>query len=195
MTEIEALKPLRHCGTKKIETERLVLRQFEHSDCKDMYQWASNMEVVRYLSYYPHKNVEETKQILQGWIDAYKNSNVYNWAIEYNGCAIGNISVVSQDDECYACHLGWQIDVPYWNKGIMTEAATAVLDFLFGEVGYDRITSGHDTKNIGSGRVMQKIGMKLEGTFRRAIYRKDGSIGDKNYYAILKTDWEKRKTK
>ena len=191
MTEIEMMKPLKHCGTKKIETKRLILRQFELSDCHDMYKWASNMEVVKYLSYYPHENIEQTKQILKHWTDGYKNLNEYNWAIEYNGCVIGNIAVVLQDDESYSCHLGWQIDVPYWNKGIMTEAARAVLDYLFGEVGYDRIASGHDTRNIGSGRVMQKIGMTLEGTFRRYIYQKDGSIGDKNYYAILKSDWEK----
>ena len=193
MTEIEMMNPLNHSGTKRIETERLILRQFELSDCDDMYQWASNPEVVKYLSYYPHKNAGETKRILKCWTEGYKNLNEYNWAIEYNGRVIGNISVVSQDNACYSCHLGWQIDVPYWNKGIMTEAAKAVLDYLFGEVGYDRIASGYDTRNVGSGRVMQKIGMTLEGSFRRYIYQKDGSIGDKNYYAILKSDWEKLK--
>lgn len=194
MTEIEMMPPLKHCGTKTLKTARLILRQFVKEDYKDMFKWASNPEVVKYLSYQPHKNLEETKEILNCWIKSYSKPNEYNWAIEFNGRCIGNISTVLQDDECYSCHLGWQIDVDCWNKGIMTEAARTVIDFLFSEVGYDRITSGHDTRNIGSGRVMQKIGMTLEGTFRRCCYQKDGSIGDKNCYAILKSDWEKMKT-
>lgn len=193
MTELESMKPLKHCGTQRIETKRLILRRFAEDDCEDMFKWASNRKVVKYLSYYPHKNIDETKKILELWIDQYSKPDRYNWAIEYNGCVIGNVDVVLQDDKCFSCHLGWQIDVPYWNMGIMTEAAGAVVDYLFGKVGYDRITSGHDTRNIGSGRVMQKIGMTLEGTFRRYVYQKDGSIGDVNYYAILKSDWEKMK--
>lgn len=74
----------------------------------------------------------------------------------------------------------------------MTEAARAVIHFLFDRVGYDRLSSGHDTRNIGSGRVMQKEGMTLEGTLRRCCYQKDGSIGDKNIYAILRSEWENR---
>lgn len=193
MKDNEKMKPLIHIGTQTIITERLVLRQFRLKDAEDMFIWASNPEVVKYLSYCPHANIEETKLILKLWIEKYKQPNEYNWGIVYNDIVIGNISVVLQDDECYSCHLGWQIDEPYWNKGIMTEAAGAVIDFLFDKVGYDRITSGHDTRNIGSGRVMEKIGMTLEGTFRRCIYQKDGSIGDKNYWAILKSDWENSK--
>lgn len=193
MTDIEMLKPMTHTGTQTIFTERLTLRQFNINDAKDMFRWASNPEVVRYLSYYPHKNMDTTKSILKDWIEDCKNPSEYNWAIVYNGIVIGNIAVVLQDNECYACHLGWQIDVSYWNKGIMTEAAGAVVDYLFDKVGYDRIASGHDTRNIASGRVMEKIGMKLEGTFRRYCYQKDGSIGDKNYWAILKSDWKKMK--
>ena len=153
-----------------------------------MFKWASNPEVVKYLSYQPHKTIEETDSILRAWVNAYESKTTYNWTIEFEGVVIGNISVVERDDECFSCHLGWQIDVPYWNKGIMTEAAQAVVDYLFDVVGYFRISSGHDTRNIGSGKVMQKIGMTLEGTFRKYCFQKDGSIGDKNYYAILNSD-------
>lgn len=194
MTEIEKMTPLNHSGTQLIQTKRLILRQFKPEDYRDMFIWASNPEVVKYLSYEPHKNLKESKLITNLWVKAYKNSETYNWAIEYEENVIGNISVVNMDNKCFCCHLGWQIDAPFWNKGIMTEAAQAVLNYLFGTVGFDRITSGHDTRNIGSGRVMEKIGMLQEGLFRRYIYQKDGSIGDKAYYAILKSDWLINKT-
>lgn len=98
----------------------------------------------------------ETKTILKSWIKNYSKTTTYNWAIEFQGVVIGNIAVVTQDDECFTCHLGWQIDKPYWNKGIMTEAANAVVNYLFDEVHYDRIASGCDTRNIGSSKVMQR---------------------------------------
>lgn len=106
---------------------------------------------------------------------------------------MGSISVVDSDNDSSCCHLGWQIDEPFWNKGYMTEVANAIVNFLFSEVGYNRIQGGHDTRNIGSGRVMEKIGMSLEGTLRQYCYQKDGSIGDKHLWAILKSDWEKNK--
>ena len=188
MSDIDLLCPLTHLGTNTIKTERLILRQFQLRDNADMFQWASNPDVVKFLSYEPHKTIAETKAVLTSWIESYKEKSMYNWAIEFQGVVIGNISVVDKDDECFTCHLGWQIDKPYWNKGIMTEAAKAVVDYLFDQVHYDRITSGCDTRNIGSSKVMQKIGMTLEGTFRRCCYQKDGSIGDKFHYAILESD-------
>lgn len=188
MSDIDLLCPLTHLGTNTIKTERLILRQFQLRDNADMFQWASNPDVVKFLSYEPHKTMEETNAILTSWVKSYNEMSTYNWAIEFQGVVIGNISVVDKDDECFTCHLGWQIDKPYWNKGIMTEAAKAVVDYLFDQVHYDRITSGCDTRNIGSSRVMQKTGMTLEGTFRRCCYQKDGSIGDKFYYAILESD-------
>lgn len=188
MSDIDLLCPLTHLGTNTIKTERLILRQFQLRDNADMFQWASNPDVVKFLSYEPHKTIEETNAILTSWVKSYNEMSTYNWSIEFQGVVIGNISVVDKDDECFTCHLGWQIDKPYWNKGIMTEAAKAVVDYLFDQVHYDRITSGCDTRNIGSSRVMQKTGMTLEGTFRRCCYQKDGSTGDKFYYAILESD-------
>lgn len=127
MSDIELLRPLNHIGTNTIKTARLVLRRFQFSDHTDMFQWASDPDVVKYLSYAPHKTINETKAVLKSWIKNYSKTTTYNWAIEFQGVVIGNIAVVTQDDECFTCHLGWQIDKPYWNKGIMTEAANAVV--------------------------------------------------------------------
>lgn len=191
MTEYESMKPLNHLGTEQIVTERLTLRRFVIDDYKDMFTFASNPEVVKYLSYKPHESPEHTRTLLESWVKGYESKQTYNWAIEYEGKLVGSISVVQIDNRCFSCHLGWQLDIPYWNKGIMTEAAKAVVDYLFSKVGFDRISSGCDTRNIGSYRVMEKIGMQREGTLRRFYYQKDGSIGDKYLYAVLKEEWEK----
>lgn len=117
MTDIEQLRPIRHCGTQPIQTERLLLRKFVREDEADMFKWASNPEVVRYLSYSPHQSLRESQKILKSWISAYRDPAAYNWAIELGGTVIGSINVVTQDDACHACHLGWQIDVPIGIRG------------------------------------------------------------------------------
>lgn len=193
MKQAERPLPLRHSGTRVIQTNRLLLRRFRPEDAADLFVWASNPKVVRYLSYTPHETVAASKKITKQWVKAYRDPKTYNWAIEYQGKVIGNISVVAMEEDTCSCHLGWQLDAPYWNQGLMTEAAKAVVDYLFEAAGFERISSGHDTRNIGSGRVMEKIGMLREGTFRSYILQKDGSIGDKAWYAILKSDWLSQK--
>lgn len=181
-----------HKGTVTLKTERLILRKFKKSDYKDIFLWASNPLVNRYVSYQPHKSLSDSKKIADLWADKAKQIDYYNWAIEYNGKVIGNIGVVKHDD-LWEAVMGWQIDSPYWNKGIMTEAATAVFDFLFCEVGFHRICSKHETRNPGSGKVMEKLGMKKEGIFPQYYYKKDFGTGDVQQYGILKEEWLAKK--
>ena len=68
--------------------------------------------------------------------------------------------------------MGWQIDSTYWNRGIMTEAAKAVFNYLFNEVGFEYIEAAHIDKNVGSGRVMQKAGMR-EVSYNESVYCKN----------------------
>ena len=85
--------------------------------------------------------------------------------------------------------MGWQIDKPYWNRGYMTEAARAVFEYLFCEIGFHRIYSGHDTRNPASGKVMQKLGMTPEGIARQHYYKAGFGTGDAQKYGILKEEW------
>lgn len=177
-----------HKGTVTLKTERLTLRKFKKSDYKDIFAWASNPKVNRYVSYQPHKSFADSKKIADLWADEAKQIDNYNWAIEYEGKVIGNIAVV-RHDTLWEAVMGWQIDAPYWNNGIMTEAATAVFDFLFYEVGFHRISAGHNTRNPGSGKVMKKLGMKKEGLFPQFYYKVGSGTGDAQKYGILKEEW------
>lgn len=178
-----------HKGTVTLKTERLILRKFQKSDYKDIFKWASNPKVNRYVSYQPHKELADSKKIAGLWADEAKKIDSYNWAIAYEGKVIGNIDVVRHDN-LWEAVMGWQIDAPFWNMGIMTEAATAVFDFLFCEVGFHRISAGHDTHNPASGKVMEKLGMQKEGLFPQYYYKKGGrGTGDAQKYGILKEEW------
>jgi len=76
----------------------------------------------------------------------------------------------------------------FWNKGIITEVVGVVIDFLFAEIGTNRITV-HDIQNITSGIVMQKNGMLLDGILREHSIRKGETFGDLVCYAILRKEW------
>lgn len=176
---------INHKGTQTIRTDRLTLRKFNIHDYMDVFAWASNPQVLRYVCYKKHKNPPETKKILTGWIDSYENPETYNWAIEYNGKVIGNIALSGFDTQTDCHHLGWQIDSPYWNKGIMTEAARAVIDYLF-DIGFEKIGAACNTENIGSAKVMQKIGMTKDFTLENVMYKKDGTFYNRDVYSVSK---------
>ena len=149
---------MNNIGTQEIKTARLLLRKIKEADCYDMYKFTTKEEVAKYVSWTPHKSIDETKALCKMWKEEYKKDHTYRWAIVYNDTVIGAIDVVKLVGN--SAFLGWMLDSTYWNKGIMTEAATAVRDYLFEKVQVENIYAAHITENIGSGRVMQKIGMK-----------------------------------
>lgn len=181
---------MKHQGTKKIETRRLILRQFTLNDAEPMYRnWASDGEVTRYLTWTPHESVEETKSLLKEWIDDYKKPEKYEWCIELKeiGEPIGSIGVVGIREKIGAMEIGYCISEAYWNQGITSEAFEAVIAYLTKEVGARRIESRHDTRNPYSGKVMEKCGLKYEGTKIQGDWNNSG-ICDCAFYGMVLED-------
>ena len=182
---------LNHKGTVTIETDRLILRPFAMEDAEAMYRnWASDDEVSKHLTWPTHTSVEISKMVLTDWTSHYPEPDFYNWAIvlKENGPEpIGNISVVGIDNKVDAATMGYCMSRAHWGKGVMTEALTAVIAFLFDEVGFNRVEADHDPNNPASGRVMEKSGMRYEGTHRQAV-RTNCGIVDIKKWAILKSD-------
>ena len=74
----------------------------------------------------------------------------------------------------------------------MSEAAKAVIDYLFAEIGVNRIGISHAVKNPASGRVAQKCGLTLEGTKREYFKNSNGEFLDISDYGIIRSEWEKQ---
>lgn len=178
-------------GTSTLETERLLLRQFCHSDADDMFKnWANDPCVTEFLTWPPHENVEVTRNLLDNWISRYKEPEYYNWVIvlKEQNLLVGNISVVKTDKRIYSADIGYCMGKAWWGNGIMPEALRAVIVYLFDETEFNRIAAFHDSNNPESGRVMEKAGMKFEGTLRAAAINMHG-IYDKVCYSILRDDY------
>lgn len=182
---------LTHKGTVTLTTPRLTLRRFELSDAPGMFENYCNDEVVcRYVTWEPHEKLENTEKLVETWLPRYDDPSFYNWVIIYEGKPVGSIGVVHTDNDSEWAELGYCLGRAYWNKGLMTEACNAVIDFLFSEVNLNRICLCHAVLNPASGKVAQKCGMTEEGT-RRQEYKKRGSFLDLTYYGILKSDRKK----
>lgn len=181
---------MKHSGTQRLETERLILRRFVSEDADAMYRnWASDDEVTKYLMWPTHSSVEVSKKVLEEWVGSYNDEKYYQWAIvpKDNGEPIGSISVVSMDESTSKMHIGYCIGREWWHQGITSEALKAVMDHLFDVVGVNRIEARHDPRNPNSGKVMKRCGMKYEGTLRSSDWNNQG-ICDACYYALLKDE-------
>ena len=188
---------MRHMGTSELETDRLILRRFTMADAPLMYRnWASDDNVTTYLTWPTHASVSVTRGVLEDWTARYGEPDFYSWCIELKetGEPIGSLSVVSHDDATDAATVGWCLGARWWGRGLMPEAGRAVLQYLFGVVGFNRIVAKHDVENRKSGRVMQKLGMVQEGTFRKSG-RNNRGIVHEVVYSILREDYEKTQAK
>ena len=178
---------MNHLGTKRMETERLILRRFTQKDVQPMFEnWASDSEVTKYLTWPAHSSQDVTAYVLADWIAGYEKDDFYQWAIELKslGQPIGSIAVVSRKDSAKLVHIGYCLGKSWWGQGLMTEALGAVIGFFFDEVGVNRVESRHDPNNPGSGAVMRKCGMHYEGTLRQSDRNNQG-ICDASWYALL----------
>lgn len=182
---------MKHLGTEYLETQRLVLRRFTLEDAEAMFQnWASDTDVTKYLTWPAHKDAGISRMVLNEWVNAYLKADKYQWAIalkESPAEPIGSISVVYLDDSVASAQIGYCIGRRWWHKGITSEALKRVMDYLFDEVGMNRIEAIHDPLNANSGAVMAKCGMRYEGTMRQAGRNNQG-ICDHCYYAMLASD-------
>lgn len=182
---------MNHCGTQKLETDRLILRRYVIEDAAAMYNnWASDKEVTKYLMWQPHPSLEISRKVTEDWVNQYSDKSFYHWAIvlkENGDEPIGDIAVVNMNEETSAVHIGYCIGRAWWHNGITSEALEAVMDYLFDEVNVNRIESRHDPRNPNSGKVMQKCNMKYEGTLRSSDWNNQG-VCDACYYALLKSE-------
>lgn len=177
-----------HKGTKSIQTKRLCLRKYSINDTADIFEnYATDNRVTKFLSWQPYDNIEDLQLYISEQVSNYAD-NIYNWVIEYQNQVIGSISAMTIDEKNESCEIGYCLGFEFWNKGIMTEAMSAVIQYLFLEVGFHRIAAKHDVENPASGKVMMNGNMTYEGRLREYYLRHDGIYSDSLIYSILKNE-------
>ena len=169
-----------------MQTSRLLLRPFELSDASEVQRMVRAKEIAQTTLAIPHPYPDGASEawILGHGANWEKGVGVEFAVVEKEFMRlVGAIGLVISVAHKKA-ELGYWIGTEYWNRGYSTEAAKAVVEFTFVELGINKIIARHFSGNPASGRVMQKIGMVQEGLLRRDIL-KDGIFYDVILYGLL----------
>lgn len=169
---------------QKIETDRLLLRKFEQSDAKEMFEhWASDEEATKYLTWPPHRSIETVEEHLRLMIAENQIDGLFHWAIveKQSQKMIGRLDVIACDEQVKVKEIGYVLGKNWWHHGYMTEALTAVISFLFDSTDTNRVEANHDEENQFSGMVMAKAGMKFEGVHPQRSKNNQGIVNQVMY--------------
>lgn len=168
-----------------MESERLILRGFNLDDDKDVYLYASDDEVTKYLTWPPHKTLEQTQSVIKEFYTG--RPGIFAIELKSEKKCIGCIDLRLINEHNKAS-FGYVINKEYWNRGYTSEALILILDLAFNKLELNRVESTHYVGNEGSGKVMQKCGMSYEGTGLQEVVIRKISY-DVVHYAILKDEY------
>jgi ribosomal-protein-alanine N-acetyltransferase len=172
-----------------VETQRLVLRPFQLGDVDDLLAYAQDPEWSRYLRLLPRPyEREHAEQFIARQVIRNRTTHP-SWAVTLEGTVIGGVNL-RFDFEHRSAEIGYSVARVHWGKGICTEAARAVIDAAFStHQDLIRLQAHADTDNLGSQRVMEKLGMVKEGVARSGRVER-GEVYDQAWFAILRREWE-----
>ena len=174
---------------RELRTDRLLLRPFRLHDVDDVYAYLSDPVWGKYLPVsqppvYSDAEWWVAESVLIDW------ETKLRWAIEYGGSVVGaiglNVNPVAGIGEIH-----YSIARRLWNQGLATEASLVVIDWGFRERRLERIWTTVDTENLGSARVLEKLGMRREGVLRKSTLT-HGELRDMVVYGLLREEWSKQ---
>lgn len=170
-----------------IETERLILRRISAVDVQDMYDYARNPEVTRYLTWEPHTSLSYTREYLEYLESRCAVGDFFDWAVveRASGRMIGTCGFTRFRFEDDCGEIGYVLNPAVWGRGYAPEALRALLAFGFDTLGLERIEAKFIEGNDRSLRVMEKIGMRLEGYHRNGM-RIKGTLRTVGVCSILR---------
>jgi ribosomal-protein-alanine N-acetyltransferase len=167
-----------------IPTQRIILRKFTLEDAEDVYEYASDSQTVKYLTWEGISSLEAARNVITNF---YSNEGVYAIELKDSNKCIGciDLRIIPEHEKA---SFGYVLNRNFWKHGYMTEALLALLKLCFEELEVNRVEATHYTGNEGSGKVMEKCGMRLEGLALQEVKIK-GIFHDVVHYGITKEQW------
>ena len=173
----------------RITTDRLPLREFVADD----WHVLAYQRDPRYLRLYPWTDrIEaEVRDFVQMFVDqqAEQPRRKFQLAIvPVSGDVIGNCGTRRKPENEWQADIGYELAPEHWGHGYATEAALAIVNFGLGELGLHRISSWRIADNVASARVLERVGLRLEGRWREDEHFK-GRWWDTLLYGLLESEW------
>jgi len=172
----------------RLETKRLIIREFTMTDMADVHRYASDPAVTEHTMWGPNAE-EDTLQYLRMVIQYSEQTprNNYELAITLKdgGVLIGGCGIYRMDTNA---EIGYCLNRDYWRQGYASEAAEAICRFGFETLGVHRIYATCRPGNVGSAGVLRRIGMTQEGHLREHLWFKE-QFHDSYLFSILKDEF------
>jgi RimJ/RimL family protein N-acetyltransferase len=174
-----------------LETERLILREFNPNDWKDLYEYLSQEAVVKYEPYSVFTEDECKKEAAnRSQLDVF-------WAVclKENNKLIGNVYFQQQEPkEFLTWEIGYVFNPKYYGKGYAIESCNEILSYGFNQLKAGRIVAMCNPKNNASWKLLERLNMRREGHLIKNIFFKYDEKGqpiwnDTYEYAILANEW------
>jgi [ribosomal protein S5]-alanine N-acetyltransferase len=174
-----------------LDTARLKLRPLFEEDVDAVYEYSSDPDITQFLLWYTHRTKDDSFSFIKFARDEFDKRSSIIWGIELRAerKIIGTIDLRNYNSIHRCGEIGYVIRKNYWNKGFVTEAIKAVIDYGFRELNLNRVEAHCEHENTGSWRAMEKSGMKYEGSLREKVYIKD-RFRTMKMYSILKKEWK-----
>ncbi len=142
----------------KLITERLILRPWEITDSKDLYEYAKSDLVGPRAGWKPHKSEEESKDIIKMFIE---DNDTLAIVLKSENKVIGGIGLHKRKPDESLAHLsqrevGYVLNPKYWGNGYVPEAVHSIIDYGFNKLKLDLIWCAHYDFNNNSRRVNEK---------------------------------------
>lgn len=175
----------------QLATERLILREYTNDDLPALFAYQSDERYLRYYQWTERSEADarEFLQMLIGW-QKEEPRRRFQLAITFpeSGELIGSAGIRRKAESEFEADIGYELASQHWGRGYATEAARALLHFGFRDLKLHRISASLVGENTRSARVLERLGMTLEGRLRENEYFK-GRWWDTLVYAILEDEW------
>jgi ribosomal-protein-alanine N-acetyltransferase len=173
---------------EEIETERLILRKPRIEDAPAIFSaYAQDPVVTQYLTWCPHKNVEETRHIVDLMLKLWDKRDAYSYVLLLKN-SDPVIGMIAMRPDGFKVGLGYVLARMRWGKGYMTKAVCTVTNWLLNQPDIYRVFATCDVENLASARVMEKVNMKREGILRKCMVHPNMSDEPRDgyIYAIVR---------
>ncbi len=172
-----------------IETDRLILREVETTDSKDMFSYLSDTDVVKHMGLEPCQTEKEVLDEIEWYQTIYNDGTGMRWGITLKdvGKVIGSCGFLNFHPTHYRTEIGYELGQEYWGKGIASEALEAVVQYGFHHLQLERIEALIEPTNTASLKLLERKNFQKEGLLRHYEYT-CGKFDDLYMYSILKGD-------
>jgi RimJ/RimL family protein N-acetyltransferase len=174
------------------ETDRLILRSCRDSDLESFLAYRNDPEVARYQSWdVPYSRDRAIRFIQETQAVEISSRRWLQIAVEVKSLhqMIGDVAFSIKPDDARQAVIGYSLARPYWKNGYAFEAVSHLLAFLFDELNLHRVVAECDVKNVGSWKLLEKLGFRREAHLVENINFK-GAYGSEYHYALLMREWK-----